>query len=218
MLQLIKKHKLYFSLYSALFIGLSIILLTTSKADSFFWVNSNNSKLLDHIFFYWTSLGNGIIYLILIILFLVFLPVKYALMVIIAALLQTFFSSSLKELIFTDSYRPIKLLSDMVDNIHIVDNVDMHEYHSFPSGHTASAFTAYTLIALVFSRKFTSLLFFIIAAGVAYSRVYLAQHFVIDVWAGSIIGVFSATTIYWWVINSKSVFFNKEWMQKRLFK
>lgn len=58
---------------------------------------------------------------------------------------------------------------------------------SFPSGHAATAFAAAVAIGLVHPRLRKPLL--ALAAVVALSRVYLGVHYVLDVLAGTILGV-----------------------------
>jgi membrane-associated phospholipid phosphatase len=65
--------------------------------------------------------------------------------------------------------------------------------HSFPSGHTASAFALATILS--FSVKDNSLKSIGLLLGaciVGFSRTYLSQHFLVDVTVGSAIGVVSA--------------------------
>jgi membrane-associated phospholipid phosphatase len=56
---------------------------------------------------------------------------------------------------------------------------------SFPSGHSASAFTAATLLA---GSPFTPV-YFVLAAGIAFSRVYVRMHHTSDIVAGAALGV-----------------------------
>jgi undecaprenyl-diphosphatase len=56
---------------------------------------------------------------------------------------------------------------------------------SFPSGHSASAFTAAVLLA---GGPFT-LVSFVLAAGIAFSRVYVRMHHTSDIVAGALLGV-----------------------------
>lgn len=64
---------------------------------------------------------------------------------------------------------------------------------SFPSSHVANAFA----LAWVFARRWrrSALAFFLFAALVAFSRVYLNRHFVSDVLCGALIGVASAWAV-----------------------
>lgn len=69
---------------------------------------------------------------------------------------------------------------------------ERHEAGSFPSGHSQTAFSVATFMALAFRRRMAW--WFAWAALVAVSRVYLGVHFPIDVAAGAITGV--AATLF----------------------
>jgi membrane-associated phospholipid phosphatase len=58
---------------------------------------------------------------------------------------------------------------------------------SFPSGHAATAFAAAVAVALIYPRLGKPLL--VLAAVVAVSRVYLGVHYVLDVAAGTLLGI-----------------------------
>ena len=67
--------------------------------------------------------------------------------------------------------------------------------NSFPSGHTSAAFALFVCLALVTPRKWAPL--WVVAAWtVAYSRIYLSQHFLEDILLGSVIGVVSSCAVY----------------------
>lgn len=59
--------------------------------------------------------------------------------------------------------------------------------HSFPSGHAATSFACATVLALALPRLRVPL--FVLAAAVAWSRVYVGVHYPLDVFAGAAIGV-----------------------------
>lgn len=61
-----------------------------------------------------------------------------------------------------------------------------HEWASFPSGHSATAFSVAVTLSLLFPRF--RILFLSAAAVVAASRVVLVQHYISDIVAGSILG------------------------------
>ena len=62
--------------------------------------------------------------------------------------------------------------------------------HSFPSGHTATSFAGATALSLLYPRG--APVFFVLAAAIAYSRLYIGVHFPLDVAGGIVIGVATA--------------------------
>jgi undecaprenyl-diphosphatase len=62
--------------------------------------------------------------------------------------------------------------------------------HSFPSGHTATAFAGATVLSFFVPRAAPA--FYVLAAAIAYSRLYVGVHFPLDVAGGIVIGVATA--------------------------
>ena len=97
-----------------------------------------------------------------------------------------------KHTIFEDEHRP----SYFYEHLSIVDGTDHHKNNSFPSGHTSAAFTFATILALIYEYRVLQYLLPMLASLVAISRIYLGQHFLMDVLVGGILGVFIASISY----------------------
>lgn len=68
--------------------------------------------------------------------------------------------------------------------------------NSFPSGHTATAFTGAELMRIEYG-NLIGLVGYTVAAGVAALRIYNDRHWINDVLAGAAIGILSARIGYW---------------------
>ena len=188
-----KQNRLFFAGYLVLVIFALFILLGYSKVESHLLLNPLHYKFLDYVFRGATILGDGIFIIILAVL-LWFLKKKYlALMIVGGYLISGIPVQVIKS--FIESPRPAIFLKS-INYSHFVEGVTLHNYNSFPSGHTASAFALAVILSTYFKNNLSSLLFLLLATAAGYSRIYLSQHFMVDVFVGSLIGVLSGIAAY----------------------
>ena len=171
-------------------IGTGILILTLGKNGSFQLINSNHNEYADQFFKYFTHYGDGLMWAPLGI-YCFFYRRKYFIAVVAGVLISTFLAQLLKRVVYPDELRPISYLSEIFP-VHIVDGVTMRKAHSFPSGHTTTAFAMALIMAYMVNNKVWSVIFPLFALLAGYSRVYLAQHFPTDIFAGMCIGIVSA--------------------------
>ena len=189
------KNNRYFLLPGVvLFLFLSVILLGYSKASIHLWLNNYHSDFFDWFFRYITNLGDGL-FIIIPVVVLLFFSLRNALFVLSVYLSTGLITQLVKRLLFDGAERPIRYFHDIA-HLHLVEGVKMLSGHSFPSGHATSAFALFLCLALLFKNRWIQLACFITACLVAYSRIYLSQHFLIDVYAGSLIGITGALLFY----------------------
>lgn len=93
-----------------------------------------------------------------------------------------------KQIFFPTITRPIASGIDP-NQIHTVKGVVMHQLNSFPSGHTATAFTIFLLTVYLFKNNKLVLIGLFYAMLCGYSRIYLGQHFPMDVGGGIIVAI-----------------------------
>jgi len=157
-------------------------------------INYTNEKL-DYFFKYYTWFGDGFFFAI--ILLITFFNNKYVFnRLAVAFIIQTILVQASKSIFFADYNRPLSVLGNTFKP-HLVSGVSTHLLNSFPSGHTATAFTLAACITLMFHNKskmvsiIIGLTLFTAALLVGYSRIYLFQHFFRDVIFGSLYGLIS---------------------------
>ncbi len=197
--KLSKKHRFLLITYLQFLVLSILILMFHSNLEISLFINKMNNPLLDYFFKYWTLFGSFTL-IGPILLFQCFLKYRYALITAVTSLLGFFVVQIAKRFIWFDSPRP-KVFFENLPDIHYVSGVHLHASHSFPSGHTAGAFALFIALALINKRPVWQMLFLITALLVGYSRLYLSQHFPIDVVVGSVIGTVSALLSYYWFIN-----------------
>lgn len=206
---IINQNRTFLVLYLLFVISGGILLLLTSKHDLHIALNQFHNSFFDIVFYYATYLGDGIM---AVLVFIIFLSVKYryALFIALSNLLSAGVTQLLKHTVFDDVARPKKFFEGIHD-LYLVPGVDNYSFNSFPSGHTTCAFALYFSLALITKNKSIELLLFFIALMVAYSRVYLSQHFFEDIIAGSIVGVVFSIPAYYLIMRSE-----KNWLDKSI--
>ena len=108
--------------------------------------------------------------------------------------------------------RPLRALAHI--NPLAVDGVEIHEIYSFPSGHTNSIFVLGTIMTLLLKNKRWGIFFFGLAMATTISRMYLFQHFFVDVYVGGLIGILLSLLTFYWI--NKTNLKNKPRLQKSL--
>jgi len=192
--------RFFFIPYLILIAACLIIKLTFTREEIYYAVNAHYSDWADWLAPYLTDLGNGWTTVALSAIILLFSYRKA--FVLASAYAVTSLSAQGFKFLF-DAPRPKLYFHDQLARIHFVVGTDQLSLHSFPSGHTVTAFSTAILITYWCKNKSWGLPLFLLAALVGYSRMYLSQHFFEDVTAGSVIGVI--ITVIWicWAENRK---------------
>ena len=181
--------KNYFSYLFLAFVLIGIYpLLMWSKVDANVLVNEHvASYTLDPIFIFYSRVFEGWCFLFISIVML-FISKKKLVMFILAGLLCWLITLVLKDYVFGNLPRPNKYLP-LESYSHILEDVSIYKsQYTFPSGHSMTAFAVMSLFSTFTKKRFWPVVFFVIALGAAFSRIYLLQHFFIDIYVGAIIG------------------------------
>jgi len=204
-----KKTQRYFVLFvlGILFLGLSVVLLCFDKETIHLAVNRWNGVGRDFFFYHLTFLGDGL-FALLVMIVAVFFRFRYAIALAIAYLSSALIVQVLKHLVFSEIMRPVRYFRDTGIELHLVEGVSQHAYLSFPSGHSASALAVFVVLALLVKSRWIALTLLITGFAIAFSRVYLSQHFMADIFVGALIGCIAAYLSVLWMNLWEKPFMN----------
>jgi len=192
-----KAKELYYFLIPtliALLIG-GFFIVSQPKADIHIYINSHHEPLADAFFTFMTYLGEGWMFLMAIPLLFI-ANGRAGIHMAIAALFTLLFTGIFKQVLFEGEPRPVEFFKNIYD-LYLVPGVNMHSWNSFPSGHTTAAFAVWLTMAAYLHKKWLIFICFLVAFLVGYSRMYLSQHFLIDVEFGAIFGVVASSLGYY---------------------
>jgi membrane-associated phospholipid phosphatase len=170
---------------------IAIVLLATSaimgRIPVFLLLNKDFGTIADTLLLGFTYLAEGWMWIPYLLIVGWFFKKDKAI-IVYSFVISTLFTQIPKLLLFPNITRPIASGID-AHLIHTVKGVEMHQLSSFPSGHTATAFTIFLLTIYLFDQKRLILIGLIYAMLCGYSRIYLGQHFPMDVGGGIIVAI-----------------------------
>jgi len=202
-----------------IFVLLGFILeIELSKEDIFLFINHHYNSFWDHFFLLYTWLGDGISVLIVALL-MCFYKLRNALVTFLSYAYTSIVVQLMK--LGIDAPRPLRYFEGK-EHIRVIDGLSVHLYHSFPSGHSISALALATVLAYLIRNKKIGWAIFVAYILVAFSRVYLAEHFFLDIYVGTILGVLLTIQLICWLEGIKWFysckldrrFFDKKFFEK----
>lgn len=195
MLHLIWTNRFFFLPYFIFLLLGGVLQLIFNPVEIFLFVNTNYSSPTDYFFQYITHLGDGLFFILIVLLF-TFISYQKALIALCCFGVSSIIAQGLKHLWFLEKLRPKAFFENTSHTLHFVEGITVHSFHSFPSGHATTAFSLFCLLSILFRQKFLGIIWFLLAIIAAYSRIYLSQHFFADIFAGSVIGVVTTVSVY----------------------
>lgn len=193
MKNLLWQQRGFLTLYLVFLVIAGWALFQFHKVEIHAYMNTWNQSSMDTTMVFVTQWAEGIA-IGLVILIALSYRVQAGLFILFSTAFSGLITQLLKRQVFPHIDRPSKVFQDLPEySLTFVKGFELHERFSFPSGHTTAAFALWLSAAIVVNKPKLAPVFAIIAIGIGYSRIYLSQHFLQDVVAGSLIG--SAVTL-----------------------
>ena len=180
----------------------SVLLMVFDRSQLFRTVNLHHTVFLDYVLYLATFLGDGVgIAVVLALIMVLFRSCRngwFVVAAIVCIVAPALLIQAVKS--FVDAPRPLEFYKqDILKNaewVHIREHWPHLFHRSFPSGHSGGVFSLCCFLSMILPRGWSraGLLLFFIALLVAYSRMYLAAHFYLDIFVGSLLG--TVTTLF----------------------
>ena len=204
-----------------LLVALGLALLLITKGELHLLLCDRHTPARDIFYRYYTQVAEWFPYVVCVAL-LLFSRIGNGVFASSAMILSALSTQLLKHIV--NAPRPVTWFTLVMPDtqLPLVDGVRMNHWFSFPSGHTTSFFALAFVVCILLTshpritrlpRILVQLLLFMAAALGGYSRIYLSQHFALDVFAGILVGTLITVLCYAIFIRYE----DKKWYNYRLF-
>jgi len=183
---------------------ISIILLNFNHNEAHVWVNQYHNTFLDYLFYVLTHSVEFWSCLLIYIIVGFVKNYKYAIFGLVTYAISGLITQLLKRNLFSGYNRP----TFNIDNLRLLPDYfhfKQYSHFSFPSGHSTAAFSICVFLALISKNKKWGYIYGVLASLIAFSRVYLSQHYFIDIIVGSILGTSITFFVYYYL--------SKKWLK-----
>ena len=191
------------TLVLALVLGIAI--LHIPKGELHLLLCQPHTPFLDAVVPIFTNLVDWLPYLV--VLLLLFYRAGWATFLASNLLLNTLIVQPIKHIVYAP--RPLTWFAENMPDVSLplVEGVKMNLWLSFPSGHTTTFFVLFFSLSIILcaenikGKNILSFIYFLCATFGAYTRIYLSQHFALDIFAGILIAVFSTLSLYFFLVK-----------------
>ncbi len=187
--------------------------LFTDQLELHSAINRHHTGWADLFFRFITHWADGLVPTAIALLFLFFGTLRSFMMMGLSSGLSAIVAQLLKRQVFDHVDRPFMFREQLTD-MHWVQGIEMHHHFSFPSGHSTAAFSMCLALVVIWARPRLAVVLSIAASLMAFSRVYLSQHFTEDILAGAAVGTVTALLMWRWLYDGS--FAARPWLDRRL--
>lgn len=230
----IHNNAIFILLSLTLCIVLGLALLLLPKGELHLLLCDRHTPVRDIFYRYYTQAAEWFPYVVCIAL-LLFGKIGNGVFASSCLIISALTTQLLKRII--NAPRPITWFAENMPDISLplVEGVEVHHWNSFPSGHTTSFFALLFVVTILATKKILQtpskqsqpnasatkktillciqLSCFTLAALGAYSRIYLNQHFALDVLGGIVVGIGISIACYAILARYE----RQKWYQYRVF-
>lgn len=195
--------------YIPVFVLGAIFFVFIRKGDLVLYFNEIHTPFFDWFFKYYTYVGHGLLFIVPFVWYL-FIKFRYSAILLTTFAIQGILSPLMKRVPLWNSVRPKLYFENSDVVLNFVEGVRVHSQNSLPSGHTTTAFSFFVILSLLSGSRTWTIIGLLLAVIGGLSRVYLIQHFYIDIYFGGILGTVSAFLAWYLLKNKENEFLERK--------
>ena len=230
---MLQRNSIFLALSLMLAVALGLALLYIPKGELHLLLCDRHTPARDIFYRYYTTVAEWFPYVVCVAI-LLFGRIGDGVMASSCMIATALFTQVVKHIVHAP--RPLTWFAEQMPDVPLplVDGVQMNLWNSFPSGHTTSFFALALVASILATKKIlqaepvlqcngltvkrsysaaVQILLFALAALGGYSRIYLSQHFALDVFAGILVGTLLSVAI----VSVFGRFEGQKWYNYRLF-
>jgi len=170
-------------------LALLITILSFDKKGSFLFLQTSHTVVSDSFMAMLTNLAHGSFVLIIVLILTIVQKARLSIILLVGFALSGIIVQTIKNTIYKNEPRPVEWFANQNYKLEVPENLSPHMKNSFPSGHSATAASLFAFLAFRFRKSSIQVVFAIAMFTVAYTRIYLFEHFPVDVLIGICIGL-----------------------------
>lgn len=171
--------------------------LNQLDTDLFLWLNQLHAQWLDPVMWFLSLTKVWVPLYLMLAGWIVYRYRKMSWVILLAVGISIFLSDRISSGVIKPAVCRLRPSHEpaLQDRVHIVNNYRGGKY-GFVSSHAANTFALALFLSLLIRRRLWSVLFFLWAFLVSYSRIYLGVHYPGDIIGGAIVGMGCAYLVY----------------------
>ncbi|HEY4539776.1 MAG TPA: phosphatase PAP2 family protein [Faecalibacter sp.] len=169
-------------------------------------INQYHHPVADQFFKFYTEFGTTGMFILL--LFYIVWKKNWITLgyIAITEIIAGLFNVFVKKAFFKHVHRPSYYFYQNNIELYLPADAQLQIPYTFPSGHTLLAIIITMTLCTMTNNRLLQGIFSLHFIGIAYSRMYLSKHFMIDTLGGAVLGMFTFILVFYLLNNSNKKF------------
>ena len=179
------------------------------------FINQFHHPLLDSFFKLFTDFGTTGLFIILLLYIVWKSNWRMFILLALTEVIAGLFNVLVKKIFFKHVHRPSYYFYQNNIELYLAEGEKLQIPYTFPSGHTLLGVIVAMFLCLMTKNRILQFVFSFHFILIAYSRMYLSKHFMIDTLGGASLGFFTFIAVYYILNNTNKPFLDKSILKRK---